>query len=488
MRKHLFALLIIALLLSMASFPQIGIAEKSGNKTHNVDIVFGSANVENGRFYNPSIVAINVGDSVSWMNLDKDPHTVTDGTPKTKWGRVFDSGLMRQGKEFTFTFTQAGEYPYLCALHPWMMGRVMVEDPVANSVPASGISIFGKLNVFIKSDKQVYGQDEVIRFSVEVIGVGNKPTDPDVIDAKFGANESTEVTLSRVDVGRYVYSITELKPASYNLIVNASKDNFVSGYSLLTVHVAEGTKVQQPEPVEPRVSIVSDQRRYYQGDMVTITGSSSSFIENQSIVLQVFDPNGKLHLRGQSQVNSEGYFQWIFKVPSDAALGTWTVRTKNHDEVAFTSFEILSSNDANISPGNTSGKGSSALNIPIVDSDETISITQSSITDQRNSPLGTVSVGQSAIIRSEIKNNEQSEQSFAYIVQIKNSKEIIVQLESVEGLLAAGKSFTVGVSWTPLEADNYTAEAFVWKSFNHPLPLALRVPNMTVEVTGQSYQ
>ena len=105
------ALLISILLASTITLVQSVDAE---NKTHNVDIVLGSGGVENDRFYNPPIVKIKAGDSISWMNLDNDPHTVTDGILQSKWGNVFDSGLMRKGEEFRFKFTKMGRAP----IHP----------------------------------------------------------------------------------------------------------------------------------------------------------------------------------------------------------------------------------------------------------------------------------------------------------------------------------------------------------------------------------
>jgi plastocyanin len=482
MRKGKLAFLMSVLLVSIMTLAQSTSAEE--NKTHNVDIVFGSGDVENGRFYNPQTVKIQIGDSISWMNLDKDPHTVTDGTPKTKWGTVFNSGLMRQGKEFKFTFTKPGEYPYLCALHPWMSGKVIVEDPLANSVP-SDLNVFQKLNVFIKTEKQSYEQNEIIRFTVEIMGAGNKPTDPDFIDAQFGAEEPVAVKLSRLDVGKYVYSTTDLKPASYNLNVKVSKDSFVSGSSMLTVHVLKAEPVKEiPKPEESSVYIEADQKLYYAGDLITINGFMPRISENKSVVLQVFDAKDRLYTRGQVQVNSET-FAWSFKVPDTAIAGTWTVKTKNFDEIVTTSFEIANPNAVEKPSQKTEvGKPAPLVSVPVMKfKEEKVTIVQSSITDQLNSQLYGVNKGQSVMLQSVIKNNQDTEQTFAYIVQIKDSNGIIVKLEAVEGVLPAGKSFTVGALWIPNKTDSYATEVFVWKSLSEPVPLSLNLISTRVNVT-----
>jgi manganese oxidase len=73
---------------------------------------------------------VSVGDTVPWTNMDTQPHTVTSGSNGTPDGR-FDSSpnfnpLLVPAQTFSHTFTEAGEYPYYCALHPNMVGTVSV--------------------------------------------------------------------------------------------------------------------------------------------------------------------------------------------------------------------------------------------------------------------------------------------------------------------------------------------------------------------------
>jgi plastocyanin len=41
-------------------------------------------------------------------------------------GSLFDSGIVKPGSTFEFTFSNAGDYNYFCTIHPWMMGQVIV--------------------------------------------------------------------------------------------------------------------------------------------------------------------------------------------------------------------------------------------------------------------------------------------------------------------------------------------------------------------------
>ena len=74
--------------------------------------------------YNPNPIEIKVGDTVTWINNDSSPHTVTSSSNDSSI--TFDSDVLRRGEMFSFTFDKEGQYPYLCTLHPSMVGTVVV--------------------------------------------------------------------------------------------------------------------------------------------------------------------------------------------------------------------------------------------------------------------------------------------------------------------------------------------------------------------------
>jgi plastocyanin len=74
--------------------------------------------------YNPNPIEIKVGDTVTWINNDSSPHTVTSSS--NDGSITFDSDVLRRGEMFSFTFDKEGQYPYLCTLHPSMVGTVVV--------------------------------------------------------------------------------------------------------------------------------------------------------------------------------------------------------------------------------------------------------------------------------------------------------------------------------------------------------------------------
>ena len=76
--------------------------------------------------YIPSYYVAKVGQTVSWKNDDSAFHSVTSGHYENPDG-LFDSGHLDHAGIFSYTFEEAGMYPYYCTLHPWMAGQIKVE-------------------------------------------------------------------------------------------------------------------------------------------------------------------------------------------------------------------------------------------------------------------------------------------------------------------------------------------------------------------------
>src|ERR671915_349242 len=95
-----------------------------GGGATSVSIVPGSSSLTTDA-YQPNPVQVSVGTTVTWTNDDAQPHTATSGQNATPDG-TFDSGIMAPQGTFEHTFTEAGEFPYFCLLHPNMVGTVSV--------------------------------------------------------------------------------------------------------------------------------------------------------------------------------------------------------------------------------------------------------------------------------------------------------------------------------------------------------------------------
>lgn len=82
-----------------------------------------SVSIKNFAF-DPSTLTVKAGTAVTWVNNDGAPHALVsdNGAPVS-----FSSDTLAPGAAYSFTFTQAGTYPYHCSIHPSMKGTVTVQ-------------------------------------------------------------------------------------------------------------------------------------------------------------------------------------------------------------------------------------------------------------------------------------------------------------------------------------------------------------------------
>jgi plastocyanin len=69
----------------------------------------------------PSEIAVVPGTTVTWVNKEAMPHIVVDAN------KGFRSKTLAKDASFSFNFATAGEYDYLCSIHPNMRGKVIVK-------------------------------------------------------------------------------------------------------------------------------------------------------------------------------------------------------------------------------------------------------------------------------------------------------------------------------------------------------------------------
>jgi plastocyanin len=100
--------------------------------TYAISIVPGAAQKENVYHYYPPSIAVPIDTTISWFNNDfGQPHTVTSGQAGSEdSGVFFNSGIMpaTANSFFQYTFTEPGEFPYHCNIHPWRVASVSVSN------------------------------------------------------------------------------------------------------------------------------------------------------------------------------------------------------------------------------------------------------------------------------------------------------------------------------------------------------------------------
>src|SRR5260370_16971594 len=71
--------------------------------------------------FTPPELTVAVGTTVKWVNHDDIPHTVVNKD------KAFRSKALDTNDSFSYTFASAGTFDYFCALHPHMVGKVIVK-------------------------------------------------------------------------------------------------------------------------------------------------------------------------------------------------------------------------------------------------------------------------------------------------------------------------------------------------------------------------
>lgn len=92
--------------------------------------------------FTPTILRINEGQTITWVNRDDMTHNVIGA------GFTPSSEDLALGEGFRFTFTRPGVYPYACYYHPGMVGAVIVGDasgPGPAAATAGAVTLGEKL-------------------------------------------------------------------------------------------------------------------------------------------------------------------------------------------------------------------------------------------------------------------------------------------------------------------------------------------------------
>jgi plastocyanin len=71
--------------------------------------------------FTPMSLTVKAGSTVTWANMDEEPHTVVSNTG------LFHSGALDTNESFSFKFDKPGSYQFACSIHPRMVGTIVVQ-------------------------------------------------------------------------------------------------------------------------------------------------------------------------------------------------------------------------------------------------------------------------------------------------------------------------------------------------------------------------
>ena len=233
----------------------------------------------------------------------------------------------------------------------------------------------------------------------------------------------------------------------------------------------------------------------------TIKFLQPQYVVGQNAIIRVIDPDLNLNPESIDQVKVE--------VSSDSDASGITVQAIEttessgvfNAEISFSQNFASSGNRLFAIPGNTiyAKYADRTLPRPYSESDDLDVVAQTSfesdippmeritienvfLADGRGIPLSNLGIEESFQTVGSIKNNQNYEQNFVYLIQISDDKKRIASLSWIKGNLAANQKLDLSQSWTPTQPGDYTIETFVWKSLNNPIPLS---ESSTLSITVQ---
>jgi len=71
--------------------------------------------------FNPKIATVAAGSKLTWRNRDDVPHKIQSTNNRFAPSQVLDTKAT-----YSVSFTESGEFPYFCSIHPVMQGKVVV--------------------------------------------------------------------------------------------------------------------------------------------------------------------------------------------------------------------------------------------------------------------------------------------------------------------------------------------------------------------------
>jgi len=108
------------------------------------------------------------------------------------------------------------------------------------------------------------------------------------------------------------------------------------------------------------------------------------------------------------------------------------------------------------------------------------------VTTQIASDEKTLVVDEQIMIMTDVSNNQDVQQNFAYITQVKNDDGVVISLSWLTGSLSPRQTFSPAQSWIPTESGIFHIQIFVWEGIDNPDALSPPL-SMTVNVSEQKF-
>jgi plastocyanin len=223
-------------------------------------------------------------------------------------------------------------------------------------------------------------------------------------------------------------------------------------------------------PITVELSMSTDKPKYKLGDTVKVKGSANP-VQDEDLILQVFNPTSAQLTLGQLKLLEDGAFTYSFPLKGDLAVaGNYTISATYLGETISSVIVVEEAVIPTPQP-ETPPKQVSKITA------ERVSFVDVSGTEKKS--LG---VGEQVLVRSKITNTQNVQQEFVFIVQVKDTDGVVIMLSWFESALNAKQTVGVAQSWTPDLEGRFTVQAFIWRSVLDPSPLTTESLQTTIRV------
>lgn len=97
---------------------------------------------------------------------------------------------------------------------------------------------------------------------------------------------------------------------------------------------------------------------------------------------------------------------------------------------------------------------------------------QISLSDGSGKPMTSFHVDHQMQIVGSITNEQNFDQDFIYLIQVKDDKNSVVSISWIAGTLTGTQNLDVSQSWIPKKTGTYFIESYVWASLENQIPLS----------------
>jgi plastocyanin len=362
----------------------------------------------------PSTVTIAAGGMVTFANNDSAAHTSTSGSGADGPSGVWDSSLVMMNSAYTTPALDVGEYPYFCMVHPWMEGLVIVTNDhgASTSEPESEPESEPAPTTTSSSTNTVESAQ----------GSSTPGCEPNCfIPATITINPGESITFVNNDTAAHTHT-----PERVAGVLAFIDTGLMMAGDSITVSVTE------IEGVYPYFCMVHP---WMTGTVIVGEGSATP---SQAESSQAQDEAAERITAAEAAAQAAEQAAKTAEAEASARIAEAEAAARIAEAEAATKA-----------------------------AEEAAQAAEQASQDR----IEAAAVNEKIEISMDFTNDSDVQQSFALIVQIKDSNDTTISLSHVTGMLGAGQTLDQVLSYTPTEAGTYTVEKFLWNNFADPTAL-----------------